>query len=327
MKYLGSLGLSQKDNTVLSALVDLLGARTLEEWGYSDPEVADVLILDGDNAVAVEQWKRLYSGFADQTILYSTSKSHRPVPARMHLGKPLRAADLISHLNTMNDAQSPAEVADFAPEVPIRNHNDSSDSVPLTSLAQTIFDTDTGYLTISSGEYLLTLNRDESSCVMTGSIQQVVESLCRQQGDIEISFSRSRPQSLSEASVWLADRSIVWQLSTCCGEQPELLQQFGPTDRLRLMRWPPPSLLKHEPGYVNICAMLSRPSGASFNDVAAQLNLADSDIIGFLNAAANCGMLKKHSRASVEAIPSTTGSTESTAPMGLFARLRSRLGI
>lgn len=323
MKHLGSIGLSTKDETVLKALVDLLGARTHETWVYSTPDKADVILLDGDSAGAVALWESAYPGSTESTIVYSSNKAAVPVPVHRHLTKPLRAADLIAHLNAIGESVSPGSTSEQVLESRARSNEDA---VPAGSLPQTIFDTKAGYLTISLSDYTLILNRDERSCVITGTVEQVVEGLVAQQGKLAVSFSQRKPEHLSEASVWLGDRSILWQL-TLYLSHGKLLQQFGVNDALRLTRWPPPSLLKNNPDLLNLCALLSRRSGASFSEASEYLKLADSDLAGFLNAAAVCGMLVQNSaQVMARKRPAVKDEAEKAAK-GLFARLRSRLGI
>lgn len=161
---------------------------------------------------------------------------------------------------------------------------------------------------------------------MTGTVGQIIEGLNAQKGTLAVSFSHLKPEHLNETSVWLGDRSVLWQLSLCMSHG-QLLQQLGADDALRLTRWPPPSLLKNNPVLMNLCAMLSRRSGASFSEVSEHPGLSDSDLVGFLNAAAVCGMLVQDSaRIIARESPSVKAGGESAA-RGLFARLRSRLRI
>lgn len=322
MNYLGSLGLSTKDEIVLRALVDLLGARTHEIWAYSVADQADVLLLDGDNATAVDLWEGLYSDQSESTIVYSSSKTAVSIPVRRHLTKPLRAADLIAHLNTINEVVSPAIAS--TPAEAMAHSND--DTIPAASLPQTIFDTKKGYLTISLSDCALTLNRDERCCVMTGTLEQIAEGLNAQQGKLAISFTLHKPEHLSAASVWLGDRSILWQLSLSMSNG-QLLQQFGTDDALRLTRWPPPSLLKGNPELMNLCALLSRHSGTSFSEASQQLKLSAFELAGFINAVAICSMLVHDSVPSTKSERPVISEGDGLAAKGLFARLRSRLGI
>lgn len=331
MKYLGSLGLSTKDQTVLLALVDLLGARTHEVWAYAAPEKADVLLLDGDNTAAVDLWKGHYSGKGESTIVYSSSKTSVSVPVRRHLAKPLRAADLIAHLNSVSEVASPSptsaptQLTQTAQKVETTAQS-NDDTIPAASLPQTIFDTKTGYLTISLNDCALTLNRDERSCVMTGTLEQVIDGLNAQQGELEVSFTRHKPTHLGTSSVWLGDRSILWQLSLSMSNG-QMLQQLGANDTLRLTRWPPPSLLKSNPELMNLCALLSRQSGVSFSEASQQLTLSASELAGFINAVAICGMLVHDSTPSTKSERPPVKEEDGQAAKGLFARLRSRLGI
>lgn len=322
LRFISSLGLSTKDETVLRALVDLLGARTHESWAYSAPDEADVLLLDGDNANAVVVWESRYLGKNESTIVYSSSKASVPMPVRRHLTKPLRAADLIAHLNALNHAASP-EAASAPAETELHSNDDT---IPATSLPQTIFDTKKGFLTIALSDCALTLNRDERSCVMTGTLEQIVKELSARQGELPVSFTLHKPEALSATSVWLGDRSILWQLSLSMSNG-KLLKQLGTNDALRLTRWPPPSLLKGSPELLNLCALLSRPSGVTFSEASQQLKLSDSELAGFINAVAICGMLVYDSAPQARGErPVAAGESEPTAK-GLFARLRSRLGI
>ena len=315
MKNLGSIGLSPKDETVLKALVDLLGPRTHEKWAYTAPDEADAILLDGDNAEAVALWESCYSHSGRSTIIYTSGETSLPV--KRHLAKPLRAADLIAHLNTV--------------EEPLKERGGAATgSVPeaattTTPLPQTVFDTDNGYLTMSVAEYSLTLNRDHSTCVMTHSVAQMAEVLGARGSEVTVAHSLNEPEGLTSDQPWQSDRAILCWLGvrTSCGQ---LLDHLGKDERLKLNRWPPLSLMKGNPAFMNLSALFSGHAGTSVQEASERLGLPEQDTVGFVNAVALCGLLTQVGKVASSGSQAGDGP-KGPANSGLLAKLRSRLRI
>ncbi|TDT37705.1 hypothetical protein DES49_2662 [Halospina denitrificans] len=317
MKNLGSIGLSPKDETVLKAIVDLLGPRTHETWAYTTADKADAILVDGDNVDAVAHWESHYSESGPCTIIYTSGETS--LPARRHLMKPLRAADLIAHLNTVEDAPEPQTSAtrdtDTAPAA----------GAAAQSLPQTIFDTSNGYLTISIGDYSLTLNRDHHTCVTSHTIGQMVEVLVPRDAEIMVAHSLEEPEGLNPDQVWHSDRNMLCWLGVR-GSHGQLLRHLEKGGRLKLNRWPPPSLMKENPAFLNLSALFSGHSGTSVQEADERLNLSERDIVGFVNATALSGLLTQ-----VGGAPSASSQAgkepKGPATKGILSKLRSRLRI
>lgn len=315
MKNLASLGLSPKDETVLKALVDLSGARTLETWVYTSPEQADVILLDGDNAEAVAVWERRYSQTGPWTILYTSRETSLPVSR--HLLKPLRAADLIAQLNAVG---APLEA-----QAPVGSETRTAAAAKDSSLAQIVFDTTKGYLMISIGDRWMILNREHQACLMSHPSTQLIERLGARDAAITVVHSLEQPEGLDPQKSWHSDRSMLGWLGLR-ESHGQLLRHLEKGKRLRLTRWPPLSLMKDNPAFMNLSALLSGHSGASVEEVRERLAIPDSELVGVVNAAALCGVLTQLS-GDPSARNQADEEPKGPATKGFLAKLRSRLGI
>ncbi|MDC0662330.1 hypothetical protein [Marinobacter sp. SS21] len=313
MKNLSSIGLSPKDETVLKALTDLLGARTREDWVYSAPEAADVVLLDTDNPEAVTAWKQTGQDDRCTTIAYSASSPDLPLNRR--LNKPLRAADLIAILNGLSDpvlagghAQGDRTVATLA-------------DATTGSVAQQVSDCASGYLKISAGTDYVVFNRSNDTCTTAAAAANLPGLFALPAAELIIESSAEAFVEVASGHEWRNAQSLLWWVGLH-GSEGRLLQHLDPSSNFKLVRWPPPALIKSSQQYFNLCALLSRKSGITVADIQALTRLPEGEVVAFLNAAALFGILRTRLAASE---PVAVVRERPAANKSLFEKIRSRL--
>lgn len=328
MKTLSSVGLSTKDETVLKALVDLLGPRTRDTWIYAPQSKADAVILDTDNAEAASRWLAEPGAEASTSIAYSGGTSS--LPAQHYLTKPFRAADLIAVLNTIVD--HPETVATADPENPsFAASSAASDQSTAgeATLAQRLSDRQAGYVRITGAGQELIFDRGRRLCQSSLAPGEVRDWLHSEPADLAISgrdepFSGQGSDSDSDVGGrWVADRDLLWALGLH-GSGGRLLRQLDPAIRFKLLRWPDPSLLKHAQHCVSLCALLSRKSGVTLDEIATASDIVREDAVSFVNAASLTGILTVRS---MKIDGETPPPVAEMSNKGLFAKIRSRLKV
>lgn len=313
LKNLSSIGFSPKDETVLKALTDLLGARTRETWVYSSPEYADVVLLDTDNPEAVVCWRNDGHGERCTTIAYSTSAPDLPLNRR--LNKPLRAADLIAILNSLPERSQP-DLSNSKATV-----GTSSESIATPSLAQRVSNCTHGYLKVGNGNDTLILNRSDSTCVISGSSVNLLNLFAHSDENLIVETGAEVCNEVPSNAEWRNARPMLWWIGLH-GSSGRLLDHLDPSSNFKIVRWPPPSLIKSSQHYFNLCALLSRKTGVTMGDIQSLTGMDSREISAFLNAASLFGVLKTRISS---AEPVAANPVKEPANKSLFEKIRSRL--
>lgn len=318
MKTLSSVGLSTKDETVLRALVDLLGPRTRESWVYSSERRADAVILDTDNTQEASRWLAEQDAGVSTSIAYSGGVSS--LPAQHYLTKPLRAADLIAVLNTIVDRpERPASVNPSS--VPGGAAAATGGPTP----AQQLSDRPSGYVQMTAAGETLVFDRGQRLCQSSLPLERLRDWLHGEPADFAITWGEGplAAPGNDTAGNWRPDRDLLWALGLH-GSRGHLLRQLDSASRFKLLRWPDPALLRLAPYCVSLCALLSRKSGVTLDEIAAVSDVPRADAVSFINAASLCGILTVRT---VKIDGDSPRRVAEGSQRGLFAKIRSRLKV
>ncbi|MBO6851077.1 MAG: hypothetical protein JJ867_11535 [Marinobacter sp.] len=324
MKTLSSVGLSTKDETVLKALVDLLGPRTRESWVYSSERRADAVILDTDNTQEASRWLAEQDAGVSTSIAYSGGVSS--LPAQHYLTKPLRAADLIAVLNTIVDrpvtaaSANPAAVAGAAASA-----TEDPGAAEGQTPAQQLSDRPSGYVQITAAGETLVFDRGQRLCQSSLPPERLRDWLHGEPADFAITWGEDPVASPGNdtGGNWRPDRDLLWALGLH-GSRGRLLRQLDPASRFKLLRWPDPALLRLAPYCVSLCALLSRKSGVTLDEIAAVSDVPRADAVSFMNAASLTGILTVRT---VKIDGDSPRRVAEASQRGLFAKIRSRLKV
>lgn len=323
MKTLSSVGLSTKDETVLKALVDLLGPRTRESWVYSSERRADAVILDTDNTQEASRWLAEQDAGVSTSIAYSGGVSS--LPAQHYLTKPLRAADLIAVLNTIVDRPETAASANPAAVAGAAASATEPGAAGGQTPAQQLSDRPSGYVQITAAGETLVFDRGQRLCQSSLPPERLRDWLQGEPADFAITWGEDPVASPGNdtGGNWRPDRDLLWTLGLH-GSRGRLLRQLDPASRFKLLRWPDPALLRLAPYCVSLCALLSRKSGVTLDEIAAASDVPRADAVSFMNAASLTGILTVRT---VKIDGDSPRRVAEASQRGLFAKIRSRLKV
>lgn len=321
LKTLASVGLSSKDETVLKSLLDLFGTKTRDHWVYANWDHADAIVLDMDNSEAVAQWHN--SDEMRRRIPIALSGEVSSLSESYHLPKPLRAAPLISVLNLIVENGHHSATAQFrGPEQ--GSAPDDADVDQADSLAQRIKSCDARFVRVAFHRGKLFLDRQNRLCATSLSLEQLSGLIAELSEDVEISESESVFPDEEAGMEWVADKPFLWLIGIS-GSEGRLLAGLAPDSRLRLLRWPSPVLIRRSQDFMTLCALMSRKSGITLDEIVVSSEVSRDRAIAFINAASLIG--------SITAVTANAESSQSRAPSssgvskGLLAKIRSRLKV
>lgn len=326
MRTISSVGLSQKDENVLKALLDLLGARTREAWRYAPAGTTDAVILDTDNRDALAQWLAHGHDRTLTPIAYASAPIDLPVEHR--LTKPFRAADLIAVLNTISSRDTGPESAETA-----EPREDAEADIPVLSgaippLAQQVAECRTRYLRLSSARQTVLLDCANKRFAMKHPELPLREFLRTAPDQLDVVACDQPGAGFEGIDSWQSDTPLRWWIGVECSSA-RLLRSLDSSSRFKILRWPEPGLIKHSQHYLSLSALLSRKSGVTLAEIASASSIAADVVTGFINAASLTGILTtrtvKNEPGAVLAPPAADPAPAAPVNKGLFARIRARL--
>lgn len=318
MKYLSSIGLSAKDETVLKSLIDLLGARTSEEWIYRDDVMVDALLLDFDNSEAVAAWNTKPESVRRNTIAYSSEIPGISFARR--LAKPLRAADLIAVLKDIEENPGKADKAPASSTPPPSTQAPSE----ISTLAECVARHSEGLLRLTFGDREVVLDR-QRRCFSTSESGESLAALLAHPFQ-EFQVTRGADVNLPpDGSIkWLDQKALLWLVGQS-GSHGRLIDGLEQGGLFRITRWPGFGLVRPSQTVLTLCSMLTRKNAMSIEDIRSVSGVPEFDIIAFINAASLTGILVAQSGDAAKPDKPAAKPELPTERKGLFAKIRSRL--
>lgn len=311
MKYLSSIGLSSKDETVLKSLIDLLGARTADEWHYRDDAAVDALLLNTDDPDAVATWQTKPESIRRKTIAYSSGEPGFAVARR--LAKPLRAADLIAVLNGIEQATD--EAADIEVESPARG---------LTTLADCIAQQNDRLLRLACGDREVVIDRNRQQFCSSESGESLAALLTCGIDEYQISSGADVTVPSSPSVRWQDEKAVFWLIGEH-GSHGKLIDGVDRNGRFRITRWPGFGPVRPSHKTFSLCSLLTRKNPMSLEGIRAATGLPEFEVIAFVNAAFLTGILVVEQGVEGRAGNGAAKPEVSTERKGLLAKIRSRL--
>ncbi len=316
MRTISSVGLSQKDENVLKALLDLLGARTREAWRYAPAGTTDAVILDTDNRDALAQWLAHGHDRTLTPIAYASAPIDLPVEHR--LTKPFRAADLIAVLNTISSRDTGPESAETA-----EPREDAEAAVRAAADGE-------GEVAHGGGRAhrSVLLDCENKRFAMKHPELPLREFLRTAPDQLDVVACDQPDAGFEGIDSWQSDTPLRWWIGVECSSA-RLLKSLDSSSRFKILRWPEPGLIKHSQHYLSLSALLSRKSGVTLAAIASASSIAADVVTGFINAASLTGILTtrtvKNEPGAVLAPPAADPAPAAPVNKGLFARIRARL--
>lgn len=311
MKYLSSIGLSVKDENVLKSLIDLLGARTSEEWLYRDDVPADALLLDVDNPEAIAAWKMKPETVRRNTIAYSNSEPGFALTRR--LAKPLRAAELIAVLKDIEQAN------DDLTEPAVR-----TEVSEVTTLAGCVARHREGAMRLACGDREVIIDRHRQQFCSSESGESLAAMLTHPLSEYRISTGSEVRLPPEAPGRWQDQKAVLWLVGQC-GSHGKLLDGIDRGALFRVSRWPGFGPVRPSHKVLSLCSLLTRKRALGIADIMAATGLPEFDIIAFVNAAFLTGILEIQSGDVARPETGATKPEASTERKGLLAKIRSRL--
>lgn len=310
MRYLCSVGLGDKDETVLKSLVALLEGKTRQPWNYRDDTHADVVLVDVDNPSTAGTWQSLKGDAGTLRVAY-TDRPDFP-GARWLLPKPLRAAalvDLLNHLDVATEAENE--------RAPTSEGVSQSSHLELVQLLNRDLDVP---MQLSDGQHRLIVDKPSRRYAASHDLEEM-HGLC----DMPVNrLHLERVDAADDAAAWQPLSQLLW-FCALVGSHGQLLQGLDPRGRYRLKRWPNFKQLKHSQEDYRISAFMTRNPAATVDEICEATSVDREHVIGFLNASASCGYLRmEHAQTRV---PSTPGHRMPSSRHGLLSMIRTRLGL
>ncbi|MDO8331350.1 MAG: hypothetical protein Q7T36_12875 [Fluviicoccus sp.] len=99
-------GFSDHHRTIIKSLLQTFGQMPGSVWTYVDHDAADVVLVDCDNPQAV--WDATEGRLEGLFLVACSNRNVRCPGARHFLPKPLRPRDLVTLLNSLDNAQEAA---------------------------------------------------------------------------------------------------------------------------------------------------------------------------------------------------------------------------
>lgn len=341
--------LSANGELVLKAMVSLIKINTGGNWVYTDDATASIAIIDTDKEEGRRTWMEWSGRGLGQALIAYTTKAERFPPGALVLAKPLRSSDLIplmaqvaERLNSPTTAAAAAPVSNVVPirqpesveepaATPVRTPVVAPVRSPATASAAT-----EGVL-----ERLLRNNHQQPVRMASARCTVVVERSRRlyysrrpedllalmQAAPDQVQLEVLDPEELTTHIQGLGSHELdgpLWQ-AVLNSSEGRLLDGLSERDTFRLLRWPDFKKLDHKPMHVKLSVFLSKRGG----DIPTLTKLSGLDgdkIIDFVNACHALHYLDVHHGA-VTAMPIPPVQPTHVGKLGLFAKIRARLGI
>ena len=308
MKYLASVGLAEKDETVLKSLILLLEGKTRQPWEYREDQRAEVILVDVDGPEGSAAWGRLAGDGQRTLVAYSEDPSKANAP--WVLAKPMRAGalvELLDRLDVSGPAEAPAEPAVVrSPRVPAAPG--IVDFVLRLAPAETVRITD-------SVRFLI-VDKPGARFAASHPIDELAPMFRTPVAQLRV----ERVDEASTSLAWKPLELLLWNGALMVSRH--LLQGLDPDARYSLTRWPNFKSLRHGPEHYKMSAFMTRNPAATIDGIAAFTGVPADDVVAFLNATFACGLLRQESASDTTTAP-RAGS--SSGKKKLLSMIRSRL--
>lgn len=312
MKTLSCRGLTDKDQLVLRSLIDLMVSRTNERWALVDDATSSVVIVDTDN---LKNSPEIIDEVESQHAVVIEYSSETTGKTRLRIHKPLRAANLITVLNSVD--AGPSSKTDVA-----ETHQSQADSLGDLQHGGKHLDLLSGqsspHLKIAAGDSDCTIDLSGDRYLLNGD--QPFETLLGSP-DRELTPCADQEHADQSDARWRSDASLKWKLGLYLSDGA-LFENLSSRSRFKLLRWPPPDIPRAFPGVMTLSALFSRPSGATIGEALQEANVSITDTVGFINAAYLSRALSIRAFKPEELDPTRAGTER---PVGLFSKIRDRL--
>lgn len=316
MKTLSSMGLTPKDQLVLKSLIDLMISRTNEDWTYTDNGEGDVVIVDTENLQNSPEIIREME--SRQTIVIEFS-AVATANSRLRIQKPLRAANLIAVFNSVETELSDQKGRPEANGTARRESAATPSGQNHRGLLRKILETQNRHslvIAANGAECIIDLVNDRYQTPGGLTPDDLLRSPSRQ-----VKTSSTSSPAVGSENAWQAAPSIRWKLGLFLSDGM-LIESLHSKSRFKLLRWPPSDVPRTFPYVMTLCALLSRKSGATLEEIQREANVSPSDAVALINGAylANALSIRAFH---LEEQPSPSASAE--RPRGLFDKIRDRL--
>lgn len=331
--------LSVNGELVLKAMVSLIKINSGGNWVYSDDTTANLVIIDTDKEEGRRTWMEWSRQGTQQSLIAYTTKAERFPPGSLVLAKPLRSSDLIPLLaeaaGRIQGQPAVAEVPETAAAAkPAQPAPVAAAPAPIPTpmaaavpASQQILDTllrnsHSQPIRLADRQRVIVIER--SRRLYYSSHPEDLATLVLATGGVE--FDVLNPADLTTHIQGLSSHELdapLWQavLNSSSGR---LLGGLSERDTFRLLRWPDFRKLDHKPMHVKLTVFLSK-RGGDIPTLMQLSGLSGDKIIDFVNACHALHYLDVQ-RGLAAVAPTAVRNTDS-GKLGLFAKIRARLGI
>lgn len=321
--YITTRGLSPTQDLVLRSLIELLPGRTREDWGYSDDENADVMIIDVESTVGGKIWER-YSTQDRKHCVVAVVNEASTLGVQYSITKPIRFRGLLDVLDNISTSRR------WLSEAGHNNGWQLKDEQVVVApshykLLEILISKKLGHaMRVSVGDVdLFVVDSAQNRCYLLADIERVYEACTSYEVEI-----RTQPETQQQIELPLRStqlfslESFRWNvgLNAFGGK---LLPEIANWRGYQLNHWPNFGGLNHLPGvHPQLAAYLSAGPG-TVDSISETLGLNKSEVIDFLNACYLCGWL-----ANMVQTAKDNDENKLSAGMGrVVVNIRRRLGV
>lgn len=293
---------------MLKSLIDLLGARTSEEWLYRDDVPADALLLDIDNPDAVATWKTKPETVRRNTIAYSKDEHNFSIARR--LAKPLRAAELIA---VLKDIEQTADSTP-APAAPSE----------MKTLAECAARHSDGAMRLACGDHEVVLDRNRQQFCSSEHGDALAALLTHPFSEYQITYGTAAEVPADSSVKWQDPKALLWLIGQC-GSHGRLISDIDRGGQFRISRWPGFGAVRPSHKVLSLCSLLTRNNAMGIDEIRSVSGFPEFDVVAFLNAAFLTGILVVQRGDAHKPENEAAKPEVSTERKGLLAKIRSRL--
>ncbi|HEV55888.1 MAG TPA: hypothetical protein ENN87_00105 [Phycisphaerales bacterium] len=311
-------GVEQRDAQLLRSYLDLIESR-----GHSRLEIVDdrdragLIIVDTDQAPAAVLELEPHN-----TLVAYAARPDRTGQFAHHLPKPIRFRDVQELIHGLSGAT--LEAGPRASTRPAPTKGDYPAAAGGQRAYHWLLQTQaTRNLELTQGAY--TLQLDVAAGMARASHALANMSLLFTADLQQLSMNTAAVLPLAgDGTLQLSIDEVKW-ISAILGAGGALPPGFHMTDRLRLRRWPNLKILYSRPYFNRIAGFMTRRS-ATVEEIANATDIGVSNVANFVCACELCDYLMR-TPAAASTAPPATATPSAGATSGLFARIRSSLGL
>lgn len=309
-------------------------------WEYTSEADSDIVIIDTDREEGRRMWMDLSNSSCQQVLVAYTAKADRFPEDSLVLTKPLRSNELVPLLEkitqeklsasgeTTNASHKPDDSGDISRSsgYPSGVEQEDPEAIPLANgqrVLDVILERGNTPIRIINGESTIIIEKSRRQYFGDASAESVKSLLLSDNDSVHI--EEIEVERLAEYTGGLTTHELdapLWAavLDTSRGH---LLSELSANHTYRLRRWPDFKKLDHKPIHVRLTVFLSK-RGGDINGLSRLSGIPVDRVIDFVNA---CHALQYLEIQTEPVAPPTQKQPVNKSKLGLFSRIRARLGI